>query len=207
MKYIFNMIKRNIFAFLLTISLFNSLNCLKEESIEYDVLEYLKEKKYILNATEKNEITFYLQMEADKILTSDCLLNIYQTDPQSVSLEYKFEKDEEKSDFKYLKQWIVTNNKDKHVYYYDIEKPEEKGKILYLKILVKNYKDKQEFSVESTDYQFNYYLLIILILIGSFVFVFALIFFIYYCQFKAKTNFDDLNNVDIIFAKVGPEDF
>ena len=85
-------------------------------------------------------------------------------------------------------------------------KPEEKGNTLYLKISVKYYKDKQEFSVESTDSQFNFYLLVILIVSFSAVLVAVIVFLSFYCMFKDKTNGNDLNDFEIVFAKVGPED-
>ena len=196
-----------IYISLILIAYFlDSVKCIKDDLIEYDVLEYLKEKEYTLNKTEKNEMIFYLKMEVDKILTSKCLIDIHQKDPQRITLEYKFEKGGEKPDFQILDNWITINDHDKHVLYYEIEKPEEKGNTLYLKISVSKYTDKQVFSVKSTDSQFNFYLLVILIVVISAVLVFVAVFFSFYCMYKSKTDLNDPNNFDIVFAKVGPED-
>ena len=196
-----------LYMFLLIIVLIDFSLCLNDDPISYEVLNYLEEKTYILNKTEigSDEVIIYLKMDVDKILTSDCLIDVHQTDPQVVYLYYKFEKGGEK-EFKYLANWITINNHDKHVLNYKIEKPEEKGNTLYLKISVKYYKDKQEFSVESTDSQFNFYLLVILIVSFSAVLVAVIVFLSFYCMFKDKTNGNDLNDFEIVFAKVGPED-
>ncbi len=198
--------KRNqIFYILLLLLIIDISECLRDDLDGYEVLNYLEEKKYILNKTESDEKMFRLKMDVDKILSSDCLIDIHQIDPQKVYLYYKFEKGGEK-EFKNLKNWITTNNYDKHVLNYKIEKPKEKGNTLYLNITVKNFKDKQEFSVESTDSQFNVYLLVILVVSISAGLIFVVVFLSYYCMFKAKTNDNELNDFDIIFAKVGPED-
>ena len=198
--------KRNqIFYILLLLLIIDISECLRDDLDGYEVLNYLEEKKYILNKTESEEKMFRLKMDVDKILSSDCLIDIHQIDPQKVYLYYKFEKGGEK-EFKNLKNWITTNNYDKHVLNYKIEKPKEKGNTLYLNITVKNFKDKQEFSVESTDSQFNVYLLVILVVSISAGLIFVVVFLSYYCMFKAKTNDNELNDFDIIFAKVGPED-
>ena len=197
--------KRNQIFYILLILIIDISECLRDDLDGYEVLNYLEEKKYILNKTESDEKMFRLKMDVDKILSSDCLIDIHQIDPQKVYLYYKFEKGGEK-EFKNLKNWITTNNYDKHVLNYKIEKPKEKGNTLYLNITVKNFKDKQEFSVESTDSQFNVYLLVILIVSISAGLIFVVVFLSYYCMFKAKTNDNELNDFDIIFAKVGPED-
>jgi len=198
--------KRNqIFYILLLLLIIDISECLRDDLDGYEVLNYLEEKKYILDKTESDEKMFRLKMDVDKILSSDCLIDIHQIDPQKVYLYYKFEKGGEK-EFKNLKNWITTNNYDKHVLNYKIEKPKEKGNTLYLNITVKNFKDKQEFSVESTDSQFNVYLLVILVVSISAGLIFGVVFLSYYCMFKAKTNDNELNDFDIIFAKVGPED-
>ena len=198
--------KRNqIFYILLLLLIIDISECLRDDLDGYEVLNYLEEKKYILDKTESDEKMFRLKMDVDKILSSDCLIDIHQIDPQKVYLYYKFEKGGEK-EFKNLKNWITTNNYDKHVLNYKIEKPKEKGNTLYLNITVKNFKDKQEFSVESTDSQFNVYLLVILVVSISAGLIFVVVFLSYYCMFKAKTNDNELNDFDIIFAKVGPED-
>ena len=194
-----------IFYIMLLILIIDISECLRDDLDGYEVLNYLEEKKYILNKTESDEKMFHLKMDVDKILSSDCLIDIHQIDPQKVYLYYKFEKGGEK-EFKNLKNWITTNNYDKHVLNYKIEKPKEKGNTLYLNITVKNFKDKQEFSVESTDSQFNVYLLVILVVSISAGLIFVVVFLSYYCMFKAKTNDNELNDFDIIFAKVGPED-
>ena len=198
--------KRNqIFYILLLLLIIDISECLRDDLDGYEVLNYLEEKKYILNKTESDEKMFRLKMDVDKILSSDCLIDIHQIDPQKVYLYYKFEKGGEK-EFKNLKNWMTTNNFDKHVLNYKIKKPKEKGNTLYLNITVKNFKDKQEFSVESTDSQFNVYLLVILVVSISAGLIFVVVFLSYYCMFKAKTNDNELNDFDIIFAKVGPED-
>ena len=198
--------KRNqIFYILLLLLIIDISECLRDDLDGYEVLNYLEEKKYILDKTESDEKMFRLKMDVDKILSSDCLIDIHQIDPQKVYLYYKFEKGGEK-EFKNLKNWITTNNYDKHVLNYKIEKPKEKGNTLYLNITVKNFKDKQAFSVESTDSQFNVYLLVILVVSISAGLIFVVVFLSYYCMFKAKTNDNELNDFDIIFAKVGPED-
>ena len=194
-----------IFFILLLILIINISVCLKDDSDGFEVLNYLEEKKYILNKTDSDEKMILLKMDADKILSSNCLIDIHQIDPQKVYLYYKFEKGGEK-EFKNLKNWMTTNNFDKHVLHYKIEKTKEKENTLYLNITVKNFKDKQEISVESIDSQFNVYLLVILIVSISAGLIFVLVFVSYYYMFKAKTNDNELNDFDIIFAKVGPED-
>ena len=196
-----------IIIFLSLICISEIIICLKDEPIEYDVLEYKGTKTYKLNATDKTESTHYLQMEVDKILTDSCLIIMHQTDPQEITLEYKFEKEGKTSNFEKIKHWQTTNDGSKHKLYYDIDKPEEKGYTLYMRITVKNYRDKQEITVESTDSQFNFYILIGIIVAVSCVIVFLVIFFSFYCIYKSKVNFDDPNSVDVVFAKVGPEDY
>ena len=75
-----------IIIFLSLICISEIIICLKDEPIEYDVLEYKGTKTYKLNATDKTESTHYLQMEVDKILTDSCLIIMHQTDPQEITL-------------------------------------------------------------------------------------------------------------------------
>ena len=199
-------VKQNIYILVIIIIFIDSFKCLKDDSISYDVLKYLKVISYTLNKAEGDKKDIYIRMDVDRIYSNDCLLNLYQTDPQNVRLEYKFEKENEISDFTYLNNWIALNDGEKHTLCYEIEKPKGKGYTLYLKITVSNFKDKQEFSVQSTDHQFNYYLLVILIVTFSALIVFVIIFLTFYCMFKSKSGADDINDFDIVFAKVGPED-
>jgi len=199
--------KQNIYILVLIICIPEIFKCIQEEPNEYEILEYLGEKKYTLNKTKGNEKVIYLQMEVDKILTKSCLIDIHQTDPQKVKLEYKFEKGEESSEFISLKNWITINNRNEHTLCYEMKKPKEKGYTLYMKITVSNFKDKQEFSVESTKSQFNFYLLVELIIGFSALLVLLIVFLTFYCMFKSGGNKNDLNDFDVVFAKVGPEDF
>ena len=194
----------NIFTLLLMIFLIDLFTCLNEG--HYETLNYLEEKEYILNKTEEKETILNLDMDVNTILTKKCLIDIHQENPQDVSLEYKYKKGEQTT-FKSLKNWITINDGDKHTLCYEIKKSKEKNNTLYLKIVVKNYKDKQKFSVKSVKSQFNFYLLIGLIVGGSALIVLLIIFLLYYCMYKTKTNVDDPINFDIVFAKVGPEDF
>ena len=196
-----------ILVFLSLICILELIICVNDETIEYDILEYKGTKTYKLNGTEKTEMIYYLQMDVDKILTDSCLINIHQTDPQEIKLEYKFEKEGKTSNFVIIKHWQTTNDHSKHELNYDFDKPEEKGYTLYMKVSVKNYKDKQEISVESTDSQFNFYILIGIIVAASCVIVFLVIFLSYYYIYKSKPNLNDPNSLDVVFAKVGPEDY
>ena len=197
-------INKFIYALLLTIYILDSSKCLEDKQIEYELLEYKKMKSYILNKTdEKNEFIINLKMEVAKIESSDCLINLHQTNPQLISLEYKFDKN---SAFTKLNNWMTINNYEEHVLYYEIKKEENK-KYLYLKITVSNFLDKQKFYVESTDYQFNFNLIIYIVIAFIFVITFVIVFVIFYCLFKSQVFESDPNKVEVIFAKVGNEDY
>ena len=196
-----------IISFLSLICLSEIIICLKDDPIIYDVLEYMGAKTYTLNATVKTESTHYIQMEVDKILTDSCLMVIHQTDPQEITLEYKFEKEGKTSNFETIERWQTINHGSKHDLDYDFDKPKEKGYTLYMRVTVKNYKDKQTIIVESTDSQFNFYILIGIIVAASCVIVFLVILLSYYYIYKSKPNLNDPNSLDVVFAKVGPEDY
>lgn len=200
---------RNInIIFLLLIYIIDISSCIEEAPIEYDNLEYLETKTYILNKTEKNEMIFYLKIKVDTILSKNyCYINLGQTNPQVLSLEYKFGKNSNDSSFTYLKNWITINDGSQHIYYYEMEKPEEKGYNLYLKITVKNYYDKQKLTVESTDSQFNFYLLIGLIIASSAIIVIIVVILSFYCIYKSKVDTNNPSSYDVIFVPVGPSDF
>ena len=74
-----------------------------------------------------------------------------------------------------------------------------------MNVIVSKYKLGQKVTVISTDHQFNFFLLIILIVAGSSVLVGLVIFATYYCVYKKGVDPNEIN--DIIFAKVGPEDY
>ena len=69
------------------------------------------------------------------------------------------------------------------------------------------YNLNQEFRVESTDHQFNFYAVIYSIVGASALIVFITIILTYYCIYKAKPNPNAPGSFDIVFAKVGPEDY
>ena len=180
--------------------------CLISESIKYDILEYNSQIMYTLNNPNITEMEFYIKMNVDSILTNpNCLINIRQTDPQKIILKYKFENGQETSEFKEIKNWLTINDGNQHVLEYEIEKPKDRGYTLYMNVIVSKYKLGQKVTVISTDHQFNFFLLIILIVAGSSVLVGLVIFATYYCVYKKGVDPNEIN--DIIFAKVGPEDY
>ena len=201
-----SLIKYNLLKYLILILNLGFSFSLINESINYDILEYNSEIMYTLNNPNITEMEFYIKMNVDSILTNpNCLINIRQTDPQKIILKYKFENGQETSEFKEIKNWLTINDGNQHVLEYEIEKPKDRGYTLYMNVIVSKYKLGQKVSVISTDHQFNFYLLIILIVAGSSVLVGLVIFATYYCVYKKGVDPNEIN--DIIFAKVGPEDY
>ena len=201
-----SLIKHNLLKYLILILNLDFSFCLINESINYDILEYNSEIMYTLNNPNITEMEFYIKMNVDLILTNpNCLINIRQTDPQKIILKYKFENGQETSEFKEIKNWLTINDGNQHVLEYEIEKPKDRGYTLYMNVIVSKYKLGQKVTVISTDHQFNFYLLIILIVAGSSVLVGLVIFATYYCVYKKGVDPNEIN--DIIFAKVGPEDY
>ena len=192
-----------IFVLLLMIYFMNSSKCIKIDPNEYEILEYKNKYDYVFNLTEGNEKIFYLKMEVDKILTNDCLINIYQTDPQIPTLYYTFD---ENKDFVPLNNWQTINRMEQHTMYYKIEKEENK-KWLYLNIKVTDFKDKQNFVVESVDSQFNMFIIVYIVIAVSTIIVFVIVFAVSFRMFKPQALENDPNNIETIFAKVGPEDY
>ena len=82
----------------------NYSKCIKIDPNAYDILEFKKKYEYVFDITEGEEKNFHLKMEVDKILTNDCLINIYQTNPQRVTLYYTFD---ENKDFNILHPWQI----------------------------------------------------------------------------------------------------
>lgn len=201
-----SLIKHNPLKYLILILNLDFSFCLINESIKYDILEYNSEIMYTLNNPNITEMEFYIKMNVDSILTNpNCLINIRQTDPQKIILKYKFENGQETSEFKEIKNWLTINDGSQHVLEYEIEKPKDRGYTLYMNVIVSKYKLGQKVTVISTDHQFNFFLLIILIVAGSSVLVGLVIFATYYCVYKKGVDPNEIN--DIIFAKVGPEDY
>ena len=201
-----SMINCGLLKYLILILNLDFSFCLINESINYDILEYNSEIMYTLNNPNITEMEFYIKMNVDLILTNpNCLINIRQTDPQKIILKYKFENGQETSEFKEIKNWLTINDGSQHVLEYEIEKPKDRGYTLYMNVIVSKYKLGQKVTVISTDHQFNFYLLIILIVAGSSVLVGLVIFATYYCVYKKGVDPNEIN--DIIFAKVGPEDY
>ena len=201
-----SMINCGLLKYLILILNLDFSFCLINESIKYDILEYNREIMYTLNNPNITEMEFYSKMNVDSILTNpNCLINIRQTDPQKIILKYKFENGQETSEFKEIKNWLTINDGNQHVLEYEIEKPKDRGYTLYMNVIVSKYKLGQKVTVISTDHQFNFYLLIILIVAGSSVLVGLVIFATYYCVYKKGVDPNEIN--DIIFAKVGPEDY
>ena len=201
-----SLIKHNLLKYLILILNLDFSFCLINESINYDILEYNSEIMYTLNNPNITEMEFYIKMNVDSILTNpNCLINIRQTDPQKIILKYKFENGQETSEFKEIKNWLTINDGNQHVLEYEIEKPKDRGYTLYMNVIVSKYKLGQKVTVISTDHQFNFFLLIILIVAGSSVLVGLVIFATYYCVYKKGVDPNEIN--DIIFAKVGPEDY
>ena len=192
-----------IFVLLLMIYFMNSSKCIKIDPNAYEILEYKNKFDYVFNLTEGNEKIFYLKMEVDKILTNDCLINIYQTDPQIPTLYYTFD---ENKDFVTLYKWQTINRMEQHTMYYKIEKEENK-KWLYLNIKVTDFKDKQNFVVESVDSQFNMFIIVYIVIAVSTIIVFVIVFAVSFRMFKPQALENDPNNIETIFAKVGPEDY
>ena len=201
-----SLIKHNPLKYLILILNLGFSFSLINESINYDILEYNSEIIYTLNNPNITEMEFYIKMNVDSILTNpNCLINIRQTDPQKIILKYKFENGQETSEFKEIKNWLTINDGNQHVLEYEIEKPKDRGYTLYMNVIVSKYKLGQKVTVISTDHQFNFFLLIILIVAGSSVLVGFVIFATYYCVYKKGVDPNEIN--DIIFAKVGPEDY
>ena len=201
-----SLIKYNLLKYLILILNLGFSFSLINESINYDILEYNSEIMYTLNNPNITEMEFYIKMNVDSILTNpNCLINIRQTDPQKIILKYKFENGQETSEFKEIKNWLTINDGNQHVLEYEIEKPKDRGYTLYMNVIVSKYKLGQKVTVISTDHQFNFFLLIILIVAGSSVLVGLVIFATYYCVYKKGVDPNEIN--DIIFAKVGPEDY
>ena len=201
-----SMINCGLLKYLILILNLDFSFCLINKSIKYDILEYNSEIMYTLNNPNITEMEFYIKMNVDSILTNpNCLINIRQTDPQKIILKYKFENGQETSEFKEIKNWLTINDGSQHVLEYEIEKPKDRGYTLYMNVIVSKYKLGQKVTVISTDHQFNFYLLIILIVAGSSVLVGLVIFATYYCVYKKGVDPNEIN--DIIFAKVGPEDY
>ena len=201
-----SMINCGLLKYLILILNLDFSFCLINESIKYDILEYNREIMYTLNNPNITEMEFYSKMNVDSILTNpNCLINIRQTDPQKIILKYKFENGQETSEFKEIKNWLTINDGNQHVLEYEIEKPKDRGYTLYMNVIVSKYKLGQKVTVISTDHQFNFFLLIILIVAGSSVLVGLVIFATYYCVYKKGVDPNEIN--DIIFAKVGPEDY
>ena len=192
-----------IFTLLLMIYFMNSSKCIKIDQNAYEILEYKHKYDHVFNLTEGNEKIFYLKMEVDKILTNDCLINIYQTDPQIPTLYYTFD---ENKDFVKLYNWQTINRMEQHTMYYKIEKEENK-KWLYLAIKVTGFKDKQNFVVESVDSQFNFFIIVYIVIAVSTIIVFVIVFAVSFRMFKPQALENDPNNIETIFAKVGPEDY
>ena len=201
-----SMINCGLLKYLILILNLDFSFCLINESIKYDILEYNREIMYTLNNPNITEMEFYIKMNVDSILTNpNCLINIRQTDPQKIILKYKFENGQETSEFKEIKNWLTINDGNQHVLEYEIEKPKDRGYTLYMNVIVSKYKLGQKVTVISTDHQFNFFLLIILVVAGSSVLVGLVIFATYYCVYKKGVDPNEIN--DIIFAKVGPEDY
>ena len=201
-----SMINCGLLKYLILILNLDFSFCLINESIKYDILEYNSEIMYTLNNPNITEMEFYIKMNVDSILTNpNCLINIRQTDPQKIILKYKFENGQETSEFKEIKNWLTINDGNQHVLEYEIEKPKDRGYTLYMNVIVSKYKLGQKVTVISTDHQFNFFLLIILVVAGSSVLVGLVIFATYYCVYKKGVDPNEIN--DIIFAKVGPEDY
>lgn len=201
-----SLIKYNLLKYLIFILNLGFSFSLINESINYDILEYNSEIMYTLNNPNITEMEFYIKMNVDSILTNpNCLINIRQTDPQKIILKYKFENGQETSEFKEIKNWLTINDGNQHVLEYEIEKPKDRGYTLYMNVIVSKYKLGQKVTVISTDHQFNFFLLIILVVAGSSVLVGLVIFATYYCVYKKGVDPNEIN--DIIFAKVGPEDY
>ena len=201
-----SMINCGLLKYLILILNLDFSFCLISESIKYDILEYNSQIMYTLNNPNITEMEFYIKMNVDSILTNpNCLINIRQTDPQKIILKYKFENGQETSEFKEIKNWLTINDGNQHVLEYEIEKPKDRGYTLYMNVIVSKYKLGQKVTVISTDHQFNFFLLIILIVAGSSVLVGLVIFATYYCVYKKGVDPNEIN--DIIFAKVGPEDY
>ena len=201
-----SMINCGLLKYLILILNLDFSFCLINGSIKYDILEYNSEIMYTLNNPNITEMEFYIKMNVDSILTNpNCLINIRQTDPQKIILKYKFENGQETSEFKEIKNWLTINDGNQHVLEYEIEKPKDRGYTLYMNVIVSKYKLGQKVTVISTDHQFNFFLLIILVVAGSSVLVGLVIFATYYCVYKKGVDPNEIN--DIIFAKVGPEDY
>ena len=86
--FLYEKFQRNQIFYILLILIIDISECLRDDLDGYEVLNYLEEKKYILNKTESDEKMFRLKMDVDKILSSDCLIDIHQIDPQKVYLYY-----------------------------------------------------------------------------------------------------------------------
>ena len=205
---------KNINKFLILFIITSISSSLKyEDDIEsnYELLDYLSIKTYKLDRNDTNEMLFRLKMDINKIKTDSTIyINIHQRNPETISFKYYIGKNDTHKNFRNLNEWITTNSGKNHILYYQIDKPNNQDYYLYMKIVVSNYNINQYFSVESVDGQFNFYLLIGLIIGFSALLVFVIIFLIYYSLYKFRiSDIKDNNNYtfNTVFAKVGPEDF
>lgn len=195
------------FIFLLIIVIhINIFNYVSDNNQEYDRMEY-KEKKYFnLTGKEKN---IYLKMDVDKILSKTyAYFYVYLTDPTKVEFNFGFEKNGEPKNFERLNSFAVINHGSDHTVYYRIEKPLDKGNILYMKIIAYNYYENQKIAIESSETQTNIYLIIGIIIgitMSATLVIIGIYFYLLYTKKRDRTIIE--SNEDVIIEKVNPNDF
>ena len=193
------------FKFIFLFIILSKLDLLYCQNEDFEIIKYQDKKDFILNNS-FSEIRLY--MEVDEVLSKNMIyLYVYITDPTKITFNYKFEKEKETKDFENLDSYIVVNHGSDHTIYYKIQKPEDKGNKLYIKITANNFKEGQKITVESTESITDIYLilsivLLFLILISVVIIVLSLL-----CVYNAKRDKSITEtNEDVIIEKVSPED-
>ena len=193
------------FKFIFLFIILSKLDLLYCQNDNFEILKYQDKKDFILNNT-FSEIRLY--MEVDEVLSKNVIyLYVYITDPTKITFNYKFEKEKETKDFEKLDSYIVANHGSDHTIYYKIQKPEDKGNKLYIKITANNFKEGQKITVESTESITDIYLILSIVLLSIILISVALIVMSLLCVYNAKRDKSITEtNEDVIIEKVSPED-
>ena len=193
------------FKFIFLFIILSKLDLLYCQNGNFEILKYQDKKDFILNNS-FSEIRLY--MEVDEVLSKNLIyLYVYITDPTKITFNYKFEKEKETKDFENLDSYIVVNHGSDHTLYYKIQKPEDKGNKLYIKITANNFKEGQKITVESTESITDIYLILSMVLLFIILISVVIIVLSLLCVYNAKRDKSITEtNEDVIIEKVSPED-
>ena len=193
------------FKFIFLFIILSKLDLLYCQNGNFEILKYQDKKDFILNNS-FSEIRLY--MEVDEVLSKNLIyLYVYITDPTKITFNYKFEKEKETKDFEKLDSYIVVNHGSDHTLYYKIQKPEDKGNKLYIKITANNFKEGQKITVESTESITDIYLILSMVLLFIILISVVIIVLSLLCVYNAKRDKSITEtNEDVIIEKVSPED-